>query len=92
MAIKLGLLWLSLFCTFLFGPQYCVYLAKIQAQSQVERAKGAAEANEILAKSIEGKPELVKYLFVKSLETNPRAIYVPTESNLPVLEATRLKK
>lgn len=72
-------------------PQYLVYVAKLQGIAETERARGVAEANQILAKSINDQPNLINYLFVRSLEQNRRTIYVPTENNLPVLEATRFQ-
>jgi regulator of protease activity HflC (stomatin/prohibitin superfamily) len=63
--------------------------AKSLAQAEVERAKGVAEANEIIASSIT-EPYL-RYLWVQGLQTNQmQVVYVPTEANLPILEATRI--
>jgi len=62
---------------------------KLNAQSEVARAKGAAEAIEIEGGSL--TPEYIQYLWVRSNEfSEATTIYIPTETNLPILEATRL--
>jgi regulator of protease activity HflC (stomatin/prohibitin superfamily) len=62
--------------------------ASLKAEAEVIRAKGIAEANRIIAGSItEG---YLKYRFIEGLnDGNSEVIYVPTEANLPVLEAVR---
>ena len=58
------------------------------AEIEVARARGIAEANEIVAGSI--TDNYIKYKFVEGLNSgNTEVIYVPTEANLPILEATR---
>jgi len=60
--------------------------AKLMAEAEVLRAAGIAEANEIIAGSI--TEEYIKYKFVEGLnDGNTEVIYVPTEANLPILEA-----
>lgn len=62
--------------------------AKLKAEAEVIRAGGIAEANAIIAGSI--TPEYIKYKFVEGLnDGNTEVIYVPTEANLPILEAIR---
>lgn len=64
--------------------------AKHLAQAEVERARGVAQANEIIAKGLGGPEGYLRYLWIHSLETTKgQVIYVPTEANLPILEATR---
>jgi hypothetical protein len=66
---------------------------KLNAQAEVERAKGVAESNQIIGEGLKDNEEYIKYLWVKGLTDESNAvIYVPTESNLPILEATRLSK
>ena len=62
------------------------------AEAEVNRAKGVAEANKIIAGSIT-EPYL-RYLFIQGVTSseNKEVIYVPTESNLPILEAGRLPR
>ncbi|NPE27088.1 membrane protease subunit [Methanococcoides sp. SA1] len=60
--------------------------AKLMAEAEVLRAGGIAEANEIIAGSI--TEEYIRYKFVEGLnDGNTEVIYVPTEANLPILEA-----
>ena len=63
---------------------------KLNAQAEIERAKGAAEAIRIENGSI--TPTYIQYLWVRQQSnlSNKTVIYVPTESNLPILESTRL--
>ena len=62
---------------------------KLNAQAEVERAKGAAEAIKIENGSI--TPTYIQYLWVRQQSNlnNKTVIYVPTETNLPILESTR---
>lgn len=64
---------------------------KLNAQAEVERAKGAAEAIKIENGSI--TPTYIQYLWVRQQSdlSNKTVIYVPTEANLPLLEAGRLE-
>jgi hypothetical protein len=63
-----------------------VYLAA----AEVLRAEGVAEANEIVQDGLGGPEGYLRYLFIQALENNDQdLIYVPTEANLPILEATR---
>ena len=60
--------------------------ASLKAEAEVLRANGIAQANAIIAGSI--TPEYIKYKFVEGLnDGNTEVIYVPTEANLPILEA-----
>lgn len=60
------------------------------AQAEVERAKGVAEANRIIGNSLHNNEDYLRYLFVNGLEhTSNQVIYVPTATNLPILEASR---
>lgn len=63
---------------------------KLNAQAEIERAKGAAEAIRIENGSI--TPTYIQYLWVRQQgdQDNKTLIYVPTETNLPILESTRL--
>lgn len=65
---------------------------KLNAQAEIERAKGAAEAIKIENGSITST--YIQYLWVRQQSdlSNKTVIYVPTETNLPILEATRMKQ
>ena len=64
---------------------------KLNAQAEVERAKGAAEAIRIENGRI--TPAYIQYLWVRQQSNlnDKTVIYIPTETNLPVLEASRNK-
>ena len=65
---------------------------KLTAQAEVERAKGAAEAIRIENGSL--TPTYIQYLWVRQQSdlNDKTVIYIPTESNLPLLESSRLTK
>ncbi len=65
---------------------------KLNALAEIERAKGAAEAIRIENNSI--TPTYIQYLWVRQQGdlNNKTVIYVPTESNLPILEAGRANR
>ncbi len=62
--------------------------ASLKAEAEIIRARGIAEANEIISGSI--TTEYIKYKFVEGLnDGNTEVIYVATEAGLPILEANR---
>ena len=62
--------------------------AVLDAQAEVERAKGVKEANEIIAAGLGGPEGYLRYLYINTLnDLNTQLIYVPTEAGLPILEA-----
>ena len=64
--------------------------ASLLAEAEVERAKGVAEANEIIGESLKDNEAYLRYLWINGLQDgSSEVIYVPTEANLPILEATR---
>ena len=62
---------------------------KLNAQAEIERAKGAAEAIRIENGSL--TPTYIQYLWVRQQANlnDKTVVYIPTETNLPVLESTR---
>ncbi len=55
------------------------------AEIEVARAIGIAEANEIIAHSL--TKEYLQYKFIEGLnDGNTEVIYIPTEANMPILE------
>ena len=61
---------------------------KLNAEAEVVRAKGAAEAISIEAGRL--TPGYIQYLWVQKMnESEKTTIYIPTEGNLPILEAGR---
>lgn len=68
--------------------------AKALAQAEITRAQGVAQANKIIGDSLSGNEAYLRYLWINKLgdaEGKGQVIYVPTEANLPILEANRLK-
>lgn len=64
--------------------------ATLEAQAEVERAKGVAEANEIIGDSLKENEAYLRYLWIQGLhDGSSETIYIPTEANLPILEAMR---
>jgi len=61
--------------------------AVLEAEAEVERAKGVSEANRIIAGSLQGNESYLRYLWIDKIADNPNVIYVPTEASLPILEA-----
>lgn len=69
--------------------------AKYEAESEITRAYGVAKANEIIGNSLKGNEAYLHYLWINAL--NERAgeqtiVYVPTEANIPIMEASRHNK
>ena len=62
---------------------------KLNAQAEVERAKGAAQAIAIEDGTLTER--YIQYLWVRqqSALNDKTVIYIPTETNLPILEAGR---
>lgn len=62
---------------------------KLNAKAEVERAKGAAQAVKIENGSL--TPTYIQYLWVRQQATlnDKTVIYIPTEANLPILEASK---
>jgi len=70
--------------------------AKLEAASDVERAKGVAQANEIVVKGLGGPDNYLRWKYIQMLEDHGKSvhrevIYIPTEAGMPVMEASRLK-
>jgi regulator of protease activity HflC (stomatin/prohibitin superfamily) len=64
--------------------------AILLAQAEVERAKGVAKANKIIGQSLNNNESYLRYLWIHNLQNeHNQVIYVPTEANLPILEAHR---
>jgi regulator of protease activity HflC (stomatin/prohibitin superfamily) len=64
------------------------------AEAEVERAKGVAKANEIIGASLKENEDYLRYLWITDVagsNVDKTVVYVPTETNLPILEATRNK-
>lgn len=62
--------------------------AKLLAEADTIRARGIAGSNSIIGQSLHNNPDYLKYLWIQNIhDGNAKVIYVPTEANLPILEA-----
>ena len=62
------------------------------AEAEVARAIGVAQANEIIAKSI--TEQYLRYLWITETAgegVDKTVVYIPTEGNIPILEANRFE-
>ena len=66
--------------------------ASMLAQAEVARARGVAQANQIIGESLKDNEAYLRYLWITDVagaNVDKTVVYVPTEANLPLLEATR---
>ena len=66
--------------------------AKNLADAEVERARGIAASNKIIADGLGGPEGYLRWLWIDALREGKEGntiIYIPTEAGLPVLEANR---
>lgn len=63
--------------------------AKLLAQAEIERARGVAGANQIIAGGLKGNEEYLRYLWITEVagKASKEVVYIPTEANMPILEA-----
>lgn len=61
------------------------------AAAEIARAEGIAKANAIIGGSLKQNHEYLTWLWIEGLQSGKagQVIYVPTEANMPVLEASR---
>ena len=65
--------------------------AKSLAHAEVIRAEGVAQANKIIGGSLQNNEGYLRYLWIQGLQTNQmQVVYIPTEANLPIMEASRM--
>ena len=65
--------------------------ASLLAQADTIRAHGVASANKIIGASLKNNPEYLQWLWIDQIE-KANVIYVPTEGNLPIMEAGRFQE
>jgi regulator of protease activity HflC (stomatin/prohibitin superfamily) len=68
--------------------------ARLTAQAEVERARGTNEANRIMAESLGGPENYLRWAYIDMLretadQQDRQIIYIPTEAGMPILEAGR---
>ena len=75
-----------------FQKEFELTKAKKDAEIEVARATGVAKSNEIIAASI--SDHYLRYKWIEGLQakTQMTVVYVPTEANLPIMEAGRLRQ
>jgi regulator of protease activity HflC (stomatin/prohibitin superfamily) len=61
--------------------------AERDAEIEVARAKGAAQAQGIINSTL--TQSYLQYLWIQTLNENPNVIYVATEANLPIFKPTK---
>lgn len=69
--------------------------AELLAKAEIERAKGVAAANKIIGESLTGNDAYLRYLWITEVagkDIDKTVVYVPTEANLPIMEAGRTSK
>lgn len=66
--------------------------ATLLAQAEIARAEGVAKANKIIGESLKNNEAYLRYLWINDLGDNSgkTIVYIPTEANLPILEASRI--
>lgn len=66
--------------------------AEYLMKAEIKRAEGVAAANKIIGESLRGNEAYLRYLWIVDVAgngTGKTVVYIPTEANLPILEATR---
>ena len=66
--------------------------AQLTAQAEIARARGTNEANRIMAESLGGPDNYLRWSYIHMLEETAgdgdrQIIYIPTEAGMPILEA-----
>ena len=67
--------------------QFELQQAEKDAEIEIARARGAAEAQQIVRSTL--SDSYLQYLWIKTLNENPNVIYVATEANLPIFKPSR---
>lgn len=66
--------------------------ASLLADAEIARARGVAQANQIIGESLKNNESYLRYLWITEVANNQQGktvVYIPTDANLPILEATR---
>jgi hypothetical protein len=71
--------------------------AQLTAQAEVARARGTNEANRIMAESLGGPDNYLRWAYIDMLKetagkSGRETIYIPTEAGMPLLEAGRVSR
>ena len=66
--------------------------AEANKQAEIIEASAVSESIKIIGLSLQANSSYLRWQWIKKLdETQNKIIYVPTEANLPILEAQRLR-
>lgn len=65
--------------------------SRYEAEADTTRAHGIARSNQIIGGSLKENKEYLQWLWIDNLNKN-QVIYVPTEANMPIMEASRFMK
>jgi hypothetical protein len=72
--------------------EYTRQVAALDAQAEVARAQGVAQANKIVAEGLGGPEGYLRYLWIEKVAgSSNQIVYVPSDGGLPILEAGRLR-
>ena len=66
--------------------------AELLAKAEVARAEGVAKANQIIGMSLKDNEAYLRYLWITDVAgagQQKTVVYIPTEANMPILEAGR---
>ncbi|WP_339873645.1 hypothetical protein [uncultured Brevundimonas sp.] len=68
--------------------------AELTARAEIARARGTNEANRIMAESLGGPDNYLRWAYINMLQETAgkgdrSVIYLPTEAGMPILEAGR---
>jgi regulator of protease activity HflC (stomatin/prohibitin superfamily) len=68
--------------------------AELTAKAEIARARGTNEANRIMAESLGGPENYLRWAYINMLQETAgqgdrQVIYLPTEAGMPILEAGR---
>ena len=68
--------------------------AELTAKAEIARARGTNEANRIMAESLGGPDNYLRWAYINMLQETAgkgdrSVIYLPTEAGMPILEAGR---
>jgi regulator of protease activity HflC (stomatin/prohibitin superfamily) len=69
--------------------QFELEQARKDAEIEVARARGAAQAQEIVRSTL--SESYLHYLWIKTLNENPNVIYVASEANMPIFKSVGAK-
>ena len=65
--------------------------AEANKQAEIIEASAVSESIKIIGRSLQTNSSYLRWQWIKKLDETPnKIIYVPTETNLPILEAQRL--